>query len=114
MPLESFTNTFAGNPLDRMSEKRGEADWIAEEIKRLTSQEGRAWTDVAVLYRVNALSRPLEDALLRHGVPYHVQSGHRFYDRAEIRRVAAYLRLALDRADPEMLEGIARGLKAGA
>lgn len=78
-----------------------EADWIAEEIKRLTSQEGRAWTDVAVLYRVNALSRPLEDALLRHGVPYHVQSGHRFYDRAEIRRVAAYLRLALDRADDE-------------
>lgn len=78
-----------------------EAEWIASEIVRDRSQRGRNWNDYAVLYRVNAQSRAIEDALLRQGIPYHVFSGYRFYDRPEIRRVVSYLRLTLNDADNE-------------
>ncbi|MDQ2742720.1 MAG: UvrD-helicase domain-containing protein [Chloroflexota bacterium] len=78
-----------------------EADWIATEIGRDRSRRGRAWTEYAVLYRVNVQSRAVEDALLRHGIPYRVHAGHRFYERAEIRRAMGYLRLALDERDDD-------------
>lgn len=76
-----------------------EAEWIATEVKRLHARDGRPWSDFAALYRLNAQSRALEDALIRHGIPYHVFAGRRFYDRPEIRRPVAFLRLALDPGD---------------
>jgi DNA helicase-2/ATP-dependent DNA helicase PcrA len=81
-----------------------EAEWIVGEIARLCAQESYSWTDFAVLYRINAQSRAIEDALVRRGVPYHIHAGRRFYDRPEIRRVVAYLRLALDRGDDQAAE----------
>lgn len=76
-------------------DERDEAEFVAAEIERLTRRDGVRPPDVAVLYRVNAQSRSLEDALVRHRIPYHIHGGARFYERPEIRRVVAYLRLAL-------------------
>jgi DNA helicase-2/ATP-dependent DNA helicase PcrA len=77
-------------------DEKDEARWIAEEIKRRREAHGLGWQEIAILYRVNAQSRALEDALVQAAIPYHVLSGHRFYDRPEVRAVAAYLRLALN------------------
>ncbi|SAY40034.1 UvrD-helicase domain-containing protein [Candidatus Synechococcus spongiarum] len=60
---------------------------------------GLRWGDMAVLYRVNAQSRVLEEALVRASVPYTVVGGLRFYDRREIKDALAYLRLVLNPAD---------------
>lgn len=88
-----------------------EAEWVASAIEHERTRHARAWEDVVVLYRVNAQSRAIEDAFLRHGIPYHVSSGYRFYERPEIRRVVSYLRLAVDEGDDEaavaLLEGVA-------
>ena len=63
--------------------------------------EGGSPEDVAILYRSNAQSRVLEEALLRAQIPYRIYGGLRFFERAEIKNALAYMRLALDRhADP--------------
>jgi DNA helicase-2/ATP-dependent DNA helicase PcrA len=76
-----------------------EADWIASEIRAGVEREGRCWADFAVLYRLNAQSRALEDAFVRRGMPYRIRGAEPFYDRPEIRTALAYLHLALDRED---------------
>lgn len=80
-------------------DERDEAEWIADEIGRIVSPGELSWNDIAVLYRINAQSRALEDALVRRNVPYHVLSSHGFYARAHVQMVIAFLRLALDRDD---------------
>jgi DNA helicase-2/ATP-dependent DNA helicase PcrA len=76
-----------------------EAEWVARELMSLAKRQKRPWNDFAILYRINVQSRPIEDALLRHGIPYRIHAGHRFYERREIRLAVAYLRLALDQTD---------------
>jgi DNA helicase II / ATP-dependent DNA helicase PcrA len=77
-----------------------EARFVAERIQDWLDGGGSA-EDVAVLYRSNAQSRVLEEALLRQQIPYRIYGGLRFFERAEIRNALAYLRLAHDRhADP--------------
>lgn len=73
-----------------------EAEWIAAEIAREV-EGGTADHQIAVLYRTNAQSRAIEDALMRRGIRYHVHAGRRFYERPEIRAAAAWLRLTLGR-----------------
>ena len=70
-----------------------EADAIAFEIADLVRERGRRWSDFAIFYRVNALSRSLETALSRRKVPYQVAAGVAFYERSEIKDMLAYLRL---------------------
>ncbi|HUG90685.1 MAG TPA: UvrD-helicase domain-containing protein [Planctomycetaceae bacterium] len=70
-----------------------EAEWIASEIRRQAASDERPWSDYAVFYRVNALSREMEGALRRHAIPYQVAAGVSFYERAEVKDVLAYLRL---------------------
>ncbi|MDR2109429.1 MAG: UvrD-helicase domain-containing protein [Coriobacteriales bacterium] len=84
--------------LYQASDERDEGRWIAGEIERL-HRGGRAYRDFAVFYRTNAQSRVLEDMLLRAGVPYRIIGGTRFFDRAEIRDVMAYLKLLVNPAD---------------
>jgi DNA helicase-2/ATP-dependent DNA helicase PcrA len=78
---------------------RDEATWIARQVRAACGQAGITWDECAVLYRTNAQSRVIEDALIREGIPYQILSGRRFYDREEIRTAVAYLSLALDAAD---------------
>ncbi len=73
------------------------SDWIGK---------GNARGEVAVLYRSNAQSRVLEEALLRAAIPYRVYGGQRFYERLEIRNALAYLRLLGNRDDDAALERI--------
>ena len=70
-----------------------EADAIASEIAGLVQDGQRRYSDFAIFYRVNALSRPFETALARHHVPYQIASGFSFYERAEVRDLLGYLRL---------------------
>lgn len=80
------------------ADERDEGRWIAGEIEKQRAQ-GLTYSQMAVFYRTNAQSRMLEDMLLRAGVPYRIVGGTRFFDRAEIRDVMAYLTLIVNPAD---------------
>src|SRR5690606_35585482 len=67
---------------------------------------GRRRADCVILYRSNAQSRELEEALLRVGLPYRIHGGFRFYERQEIRNAMAYLRLAANRNDDAAFERV--------
>ena len=75
-----------------------ESQFVVREIQNLTQSEGHALGDMAVMYRVNAQSRALEESCLRYGVPYQVVGGLKFYQRQEVKDLTAYLRLV---ANPE-------------
>ncbi len=78
------------------SDEEDEARWVAGRIASLRRAEVEAaWSDFAVLYRVHAASRPLEEALFERAIPYAVVGGTAFYQRMEVKDLLAYLRLAL-------------------
>lgn len=81
------------------SDERDEAEFVAHEIDRLRRDEGVNLNNIAVFYRVNTLSRVLEESLVRWGVPYEVVRGLRFYERLEIKDLLAYLRFLVNPAD---------------
>ncbi|MCA9037047.1 MAG: exodeoxyribonuclease V subunit gamma [Planctomycetaceae bacterium] len=83
-----------------------EADGIAAEIAERVRKGERKYSDFAVFYRVNALSRPLETAFSRHRIPFQVAAGFSFFERAEIRDLIAYLRLIENDADDLAFERI--------
>jgi DNA helicase-2/ATP-dependent DNA helicase PcrA len=70
-----------------------EAQSVVNEIEKLVNQEQIAFKDCAVMYRVNAQSRVLEETFLRYGVPYKLVGGTRFYQRQEVKDIIAYLRV---------------------
>jgi len=70
-----------------------EAQSVVNEIEKLIGQEQISLKDCAVMYRVNAQSRALEETFLRYGVPYKLVGGTRFYQRREVKDIIAYLRL---------------------
>jgi DNA helicase II / ATP-dependent DNA helicase PcrA len=83
-------------------DERDEADYVVEQIQhRRYIGRGRALRDFAVLYRTNAQSRALEEALRRAAIPYRLVGAVRFYDRREIRDLMAWLRLIANPADDE-------------
>lgn len=92
---ELTTTNSEGEPVELLHfpDSGTEADCLARHIRQLVEQEGRKWSEFAVFYRVNSLSRHLELALSRHHVPYQVAAGVAFYQRAEVRDVLAYLEL---------------------
>ncbi len=71
---------------------RGEAEYIVKQISE-QKEAGRKYSDCAVLYRMNAQSRAIEESLVKSGIPYRVLAGLRFYDRKEIKDMLAYLRV---------------------
>ncbi|WP_297881276.1 ATP-dependent helicase [uncultured Campylobacter sp.] len=96
----------------RSDEEGIEAAKIAEAIKKLLSS-GVAPSQIAVLYRVNALSRALEEGLNRAKIPYKMVGGVKFYERAEIKDTIAYLRLANDEHDDFSMRRIINVPKRG-
>ena len=95
-----FTSAEDGDKIQvyMAADERDEGRWIAGEIEKQRAA-GLSYNQVAVFYRTNAQSRMLEDMLLRAGVPYRIVGGTRFFDRAEIRDVMAYLTLIVNPAD---------------
>jgi DNA helicase-2/ATP-dependent DNA helicase PcrA len=85
--------------LSELSDEHEEARWVAGEIERLESEDGVRREDVAVFYRTNAMSRVLEDTLVRFELPYQVIGGTKFYERAEIKDAIAYLSLLANPSD---------------
>ena len=96
----------------RSEEESIEAAKIAEAIKKLLSS-GVAPSEIAVLYRVNALSRALEEGLNRAKIPYKMVGGVKFYERAEIKDTIAYLRLVNDEHDDFSMRRIINVPKRG-
>jgi DNA helicase II / ATP-dependent DNA helicase PcrA len=85
----------------RALDERDEADWLVDELRRRHSTDRWPLRDFVVLYRTNAQSRALEEALRRHSVPYRLIGAVRFYDRREIRDLLAYLKLIANPTDDE-------------
>ena len=96
----------------RSDEEGIEAAKIAEAIKKLLAS-GVAPSEIAVLYRVNALSRALEEGLNRAKIPYKMVGGVKFYERAEIKDTIAYLRLVNDEHDDFSMRRIINVPKRG-
>ena len=99
-PKKLFTSQPAGEKISvyMATDERDEGRWIASEIEKQHGS-GTPYNQIAVFYRTNAQSRMLEDMLLRAGVPYRLVGGTRFFDRAEIRDVMAYLSLVVNPAN---------------
>ncbi|MFF0710463.1 UvrD-helicase domain-containing protein [Gordonia sputi] len=91
---------------------RDESMFIGTEIERLTDHtiggvsESYKYSDIAVFYRTNTGSRPIEEVFVRHGIPYKVVGGTRFYERKEVRDVVAYLRTVANPDDSVSLRRI--------
>ncbi|MCC6626812.1 MAG: UvrD-helicase domain-containing protein [Chloroflexi bacterium] len=83
-----------------------EAQWVAEQIRDLIDREDYRPSDIAVLYRTNAQSQPLEHALNRVGLSYQLIGGTKFYERKEIRDVLALLRLIVNPDDDYSLRRV--------
>ncbi|QOX80813.1 exodeoxyribonuclease V subunit gamma (plasmid) [Trichlorobacter lovleyi] len=111
-----FTDNKHGDPvtLATLENEKHEGQYIAREILNNKRVLKRKYSDHVVLYRVNALSRSVEEAMLKNGIPYQVVGGLRFFDRAEIKDALAYLRLIANPADDMALRRIintpARGI----
>ncbi len=89
--------------------EHSEAQYIAEKI----AENGGSFSDTVILYRMNAMSRVVEDMLLRSAIPYRVLGGLRFYDRKEIKDITSYLRLIQNYGDDVALQRVINEPKRG-
>lgn len=109
-----WTNNSSGSlPAIRAEDnERSEAAFIADEIS--SHKRGRSWDDFAVLYRTNAQSRALEEAMIERDIPYTIIGGIKFFERREVKDLLAYLRYLQNPADALALKRIvnvpARGI----
>ncbi|AHM56938.1 ATP-dependent DNA helicase PcrA [Peptoclostridium acidaminophilum DSM 3953] len=97
----------------KAGDEREEGDFIARQIKDLVDKNERSNSDFAVLYRTNAQSRAIEEALMRQNVSYKIYGGMKFYDRKEIKDIIAYLRLIQNPLDNISLKRIINVPKRG-
>ena len=104
---ELHTDGAPGEPIKlyRAFNDLDEARYIADQVDNW-AKSGNQRSDMAVLYRSNAQSRVLEEALLRAGIPYRIYGGQRFYERLEIKNALAYLRLLLARTNDAAFERV--------
>jgi len=98
-----FTERRGGDPVLVLTaaDERDEAEWLAAEFARLAAETDMPYNGMAVLYRTNAQSRPMEEAFRFRGIPYRVVGAVSFYERREVKDVLAYLRLVANPADDE-------------
>jgi len=98
---ELFTESEDGAQI-KVLEGRNELDegrLIVDEIQSVCRRNAHGFQDIALLYRTNAQSRPLEDVLRRNGIPYQIIGGTKFYDRMEVKDVLGYFRLIVNPLD---------------
>lgn len=109
-----WTNV-AGEPIESIKARNefDEADRICSKIISGVSLLGRKYSDYAILYRTNAQSRVFEQMMMRNGIPYRIVGGLRFYDRAEIKDLTAYLKLLYQPFDGVSFARIANVPKRG-
>ncbi|MDG9705614.1 DNA helicase PcrA [Streptomyces sp. DH37] len=114
-PKNLWTDAGAGSRITGYvaDTEHDEAQFVAEEIDRLTDAGTAKAGDVAVFYRTNAQSRVFEEVFIRVGLPYRVVGGVRFYERKEVRDVLAYLRVLANPEDAVPLRRILNVPKRG-
>ncbi|HET6358243.1 DNA helicase PcrA [Streptomyces sp.] len=114
-PKNLWTNAGAGAQITGYvaDTEHDEAQFVADEIDRLTDAGDAKAGDVAVFYRTNAQSRVFEEIFIRVGLPYKVVGGVRFYERKEVRDVLAYLRVLANPEDNVPLRRILNVPKRG-
>ncbi|MEU9285907.1 DNA helicase PcrA [Streptomyces sp. NPDC048275] len=114
-PKNLWTNAGAGSHITGYvaDTEHDEAQFVADEIDRLTDAGEAKAGDVAVFYRTNAQSRVFEEVFIRVGLPYKVVGGVRFYERKEVRDVLAYLRVLSNPEDSVPLRRILNVPKRG-
>ncbi|WP_371370226.1 DNA helicase II [Pseudomonas sp. QL9] len=105
---ELWTDGVDGDPITLYAgfNEHDEARYIVESIEDALRKDGLKRSEIAILYRSNAQSRVLEEALLREKIPYRIYGGQRFFERAEIKNALAYLRLIRLRDDDAALERV--------
>ena len=99
--------------LHKAYDEKDEANFIAREIKKRQEEEDRNLRDFALLYRTNAQSRALEEALIKQSISYKIFGSLKFYDRKEIKDIMAYLRLVQNPLDDLALKRIINVPKRG-
>ena len=87
-------------------DEHDEADQVMRQLRELHDEHGYSWNQMAIFYRMNSLSRVMEDALRRANVPYQIARGVEFYNRKEIKDVLAYLRVIANPNDEVSLARI--------
>ncbi|WP_439860373.1 DNA helicase II [Pseudomonas sp. MBLB4136] len=113
---ELWTEGGDGEPISLYAafNEHDEARYVVETIEDALRKDGLKRSEIAILYRSNAQSRVLEEALLREKIPYRIYGGQRFFERAEIKNAMAYLRLLDGRGNDAALERVinvpARGI----
>ncbi len=109
-----WTEIGEGDPIKvrELADEHAEARFVAAEIERLVD-EGVSRSELAVFYRTNAMSRVLEDMLVRAQIGYQVIGGTKFYERAEVKDAVAYLTFLLNPADGGAFTRIANSPKRG-
>jgi ATP-dependent DNA helicase UvrD/PcrA len=113
-PKNLFSELGEGRPIEaiEVEDEHAEARFVAARIAMLV-EEGFSGSEIAVFYRMNAQSRVLEDVLVRQGVAYQVIGGPRFYERAEIKDLIAYLQVIDNPSDAVSLMRIANRPRRG-
>jgi DNA helicase-2/ATP-dependent DNA helicase PcrA len=113
-PKHLFSELGEGDPVEaiEVEDEHAEARFVAARVAALV-EEGFSGSEIAVFYRMNAQSRVLEDVLVRQGVAYQVIGGPRFYERAEIKDLIAYLQVLDNPADAVSLMRIANRPRRG-
>ena len=96
-----YTSKEGGEPITviRCNRERHECELVADYFRKLHDEDGIAWRDMAVFYRVNSFSRVMEDAMRQHGIPYKIARGTAFFEREEIKNALAYLRVVANPND---------------
>ncbi len=90
-----------------------EAEFVRDEMRRLTDEGVSRFGDTAIFYRTNAQSRVFEETFMRSGIPYKVVGGVRFYERKEVKDLLAYLRVLVNPSDEVSLQRIINTPKRG-
>lgn len=105
---ELWTAAGDGLPVQmlQMMSERAEGEAIVRRVRNGVDMGLRQYKDYAILYRTNAQSRSLEEVFIRYGIPYRIVGGMRFYDRAEIKDIIAYLRILYQPEDRVSFERI--------
>jgi DNA helicase-2/ATP-dependent DNA helicase PcrA len=103
-----WTENADGEPatLYLCQDEHDEAAVITRELRQLNEKQGVAWNDMAIFYRMNSLSRVMEESLFKAKVPYQIARGVEFYNRKEIKDVLAYLRVVANPSDEVSLTRI--------
>ena len=103
-----FTRQPTGDPIRvfEASNEYDEARWVVRTMQEIVNEGEFNWSDFAVFYRTNAQSRVFEEQLRLNSIPYQIVGGLRFFERAEIKDILSYLKLALNPADDMAMKRI--------